>query len=179
MFTKKQIYILIILFLVLAGSIFVFHKKYDKWPWQRNVVLPSPKNSDSEISLTPPTPSAIFSQTAKGLRELIMEDVAKRINEISSVKPVLGGKWYVLRFWFVNDLDNTFYVECEEGHIMRKFLITADISEAPNEFSYQVDAIFDAGESDWFLISGEDRLSGLPLILYEYDENLGRWIKKN
>ncbi|MDD2730544.1 MAG: hypothetical protein PHW33_00245 [Candidatus Portnoybacteria bacterium] len=168
MLNKKQISVLLILAMVLAGTIFAFWLKYGEWPWQREVSVPSSTVSGQ--------PSESF---AKEPRDYVMEDVAERINELSPVEPVLGGKWYVLRFWFIDGSYATFYVECEEGHIMRKFLMTADVSQAPEKFSYQVDAVFDAGESDWVLVSGKDQKSNLPLILYEYDEAAGRWTQRN
>ena len=158
---------------MLAGAIFGFWTRYDRWPWQRNVVLPPTDNSAT------PTASTSVSPIIKEPRDYVMEDVAKRLGELSPEQPVLGGKWYTLRFWFIDGSYATFYVEYEDGHIMRKMLMTADTSQAPQKISYKVNAVFEPGESDWILKSGKDQTSSLPLILFEYDQKVGRWTQKN
>jgi len=168
MFTKKQAYILVILFLILVGGVFLYKTQYQHWPWDQQVTLISPIATPSDDGL----------RANKEPREIVMEDAAKRINEISPVQPVLGGQWYVLRYWFIDGSDNSFYVECEDGHIMRKFLLTADLSQKP-AISYKVNAIFEPGESDWILKSGQDKKSALPLILFEYDAARKQWAQRN
>jgi len=108
-----------------------------------------------------------------------MEDVAAKIVQLSPAPPVLGGKWFASRFWFVDGSNNTFYVEYEDGHILRQLLLAADTSQAPEKISYAVKAFFTPGESGWVLQSGQDEMSGRNLILYEYDETAGRWVQKN
>ncbi len=170
-FSKKQISVLLFLIILLVAVVFVYKAKVQRWPWDRQVVIDSPTVT--------PTPSA-SGQPGENRepREIVMEDVAARIGEISPVQPVLGGKWYVLRYWFIDGSYNSFYVEYEDGHIMSKLLLTADLSQMP-AISYKVDAVFEPGESDWILKSGKDQTSGLPLILFEYDNNKNQWVQKN
>lgn len=171
MFTKKQYSILIILIIVLAGGIFLFRERFEQWPWQKKTVVATPTVTVS------PTPG--MSEIAKEPREIVMEDATAKIAQISPAEPVLGGQWYINRFWFIDGSNNTFYVEYEDGHIMRRMLLTADTSQAPDNISYHVDAYFETGTDDWILKSGKDQNSGLPLILFEYDQNLKRWTQKN
>jgi hypothetical protein len=106
-----------------------------------------------------------------------MEDVAQTIAEISPAKPVLGGHWFVDRFWFVSGSDSNFYVEYEDGHILRRILLEAQ--EKETGLSYEVIAYFEPGESDWALKSGQDKQFGKNLDLYEFDDNLKSWERKN
>lgn len=110
-------------------------------------------------------------------REEIIKDVSERINEISPIKPVLGGKWYVLRFWFLKNDNENFYVEYEDGHIMSKFL--AEAKKKNETLNYAIIGVFEPGEVDWRLTEGEDKFFGQSLDLYEYSEELEKWIKKN
>ncbi|MDD4902770.1 MAG: hypothetical protein PHE24_06605 [Patescibacteria group bacterium] len=171
MFSKKQTIILIVLIFVLIGGIFLYRQKYDNWPWQKGAIVASPTATAS------PSGGALTGE--KEPREIVMEDVAVKISQLSPEKAVLGGKWFVTRFWFVDGSYSTFYVEYEDGHIMRQMLLVADTSQAPSKISYTVQAFFTPGESDWVLQSGKDQTSGLSLILYEYDQNIGRWVQKN
>lgn len=172
MFSKKQAIILIVLIFVLIGGIFLYRQKYDNWPWQKGVVAPAPTATAS------PAPSG-SAEEEQDARQIVMKDVAAKIAQLSPVEPVLGGQWYVTRFWFIDGSYATFYVEYEDGHILRQILLTADTSQAPQKLSYKVDAYFEAGESGWLLRSGKDQESTLPLILFEYDQTAGRWVRKN
>jgi hypothetical protein len=107
-------------------------------------------------------------------RDEVIKDVSERINEISPVEPVLGGKWYVLRFWFIQDSNKDFYVEYEDGHIMRQILAKTD-----QGLNHEIIGVFEPGEVDWELKQGEDKFFGSLLDLYEYNEELEAWIKKN
>jgi len=176
MFNKKQIIILLILLAVLASALFLYREKFQRWPWQKFSGLVSPTATPTAISNTSASPS--ISPAEREPREIVMEDAAKRISELSPEKAVLGGKWFVNRFWFIDGSNNTFYVEYEDGHILRRVLLTANLSQMPS-ISYKVDAFFEPGESDWILKSGKDQRSELPLILYTYDEAQKRWIQKN
>ena len=171
-FTKKQFIILLALLVVLAGAIVLYQQTYKRWPWQSAVEVASPtitaSATPSEITDTP---------KVKTERDIIMEDVAQMIGEISPVKPVLGGHWFVDRFWFIIGSDSSFYVEYEDGHIMRRVLLEAQ--EKETGLSYEVIAYFEPGESDWVLKSGKDKQFGKNLDLYEYDENIKEWVKKN
>jgi len=106
-------------------------------------------------------------------REEIMIDVSKKINEISPTNSVIGGTWYILRFWFIQESNTVFYTEYEDGHIMSKILIEIENS------NYNIVAIFEPGEVDWKLIEGEDKFFGESLDLYEHSEELNGWINKN
>lgn len=127
------------------------------------------------------SPSAANSPTETPLpqtqREKIMNDLAVKIAQISPVEPVLGGHWLVDRFWFVNGSDKDVYVEYEDGHILRRVLLT--IAESNGSFKYTVAAYFESGESDWVLKSGQDTQFGKSLDLYEYNQKTSEWVKKN
>jgi hypothetical protein len=172
MFTKKQTIILIVLVLVLAGAIFLFWQKYDKWPWQKGVSVPTPTATVS------PTPSGAAEEETD-MRQIVMKDVAAKIAQLSPVAPELGGQWYVTRFWFIDGSYATVYVEYEDGHVLRQMLLTANTSQAPQKLSYKVEAYFEAGESGWLLKSGKDQESNLPLILFEFDPSQNKWVRKN
>ena len=160
----------------MAGCLSLYRVKFERWPWEKfsGLVPPTatPENSTS-VSESP-----LVSPEEKGPRDFVMEDVAQKIGELSPEKEVLGGKWFVDRFWFIDGSYSTVYVEYEDGHIMRKLLLTANLSQMP-KISYKVDAVFEPGESDWVLKSGKDQKSTLPLILFEYSEAQKRWIQKN
>lgn len=110
-------------------------------------------------------------------RKQIITDISKKIAEISPVRPVFGGKWRVNRFWFVQGSNENFYVEYEDGHILRQILVMAEKKD--EGLDYKVIAYFEPGEVDWELKDGEDKFFGSSLDLYEYNEELGEWIKKN
>jgi len=173
MFTKKQIIILIVLILILIGGIFLYWQKYDKWPWQREVNVLSP------TATTSPGIGSNVSPTVKTDRDFVMEDVTVKIAQLSPEPPILGGQWFVSRFWFVDGSNNTFYIEYEDGHILRQLLLVADTSQAPNKINYAVKAFFTPGESDWVLQSGQDEAIGKNLILYEYNQEARRWVQRN
>ena len=105
------------------------------------------------------------------------KDVSEKINEISPVGPVLGGQWYVNRFWFIQESNKDFYLEYEDGHIMRRLL--AETEKANQSLNHKIIAVFEPGEVDWKLIQGEDKFFGQSLDLYEYSDELETWVKKN
>lgn len=107
----------------------------------------------------------------------IMQDVVEKISEISPVKPVLGGDWYVSRFWFIKDNNENFYVEYEDGHIFRRVLLSAEKKE--DKLNYKVIGYFEPGETTWARKKGEDPFFDRELDLYEYDNESGQWLKKN
>jgi hypothetical protein len=110
-------------------------------------------------------------------REEIFVDFPNKIADISPTKPVLGGNWYINRFWFIQDSNEDFYAEYEDGHIMARILIEAGRNNSG--LNYKVVAYFEPGENDWVLKQGEDKFFGEPLDLYEHSEDLGKWVKKN
>lgn len=110
--------------------------------------------------------------------------VQENISEISPVEAVLGGTWYVTRFWTIEDEDNVadnnakrFYVEYEDGHIMNKMLLDVFVDEF--SISHEVKAVFEPGESDWVLVDGEDLEVGKDIYLYEKDSGSDKWVKIN
>ena len=175
---KKILFILlIILTLAWLGS---YRLKYHSWPWQRTV-----ENKTGELQkeqpANEPKPEQPVEKTEpeNSSRQNIIKDVVQKIGEISPVQPVLGGKWFVDRFWFATDQDfyQSFYVEYEDGHILRRVLLAWD---GPVENPvYAVIAYFEPGENDWELKQGQDTMFGKKLELYEYDQNKKEWIKKN
>jgi len=160
--SKKQVLILIVLLAVLAGAVLFYRSQAGFWPWQ--------KKSAVEIS-------ASVTPQQKTVRDKIMGDLAQRIGEISPAQPVLGGQWFIDRFWFVAGSDYDFYVEYEDGHIMTRLLLEA--RKKDDSFDYSMVAYFEPGESDWALKSGQDRQFGKALDLYEYNEAEGKWVKEN
>jgi len=116
--------------------------------------------------------------------EIAFGYVQENITEISPVEAVLGGTWYVTRFWTVEDASvdedddaQRFYVEYEDGHIMSKILVDIFIDEF--SISHEVKAVFEPGESDWNLVDGEDLEVGKEVYLYEKDPGSEQWVKKN
>lgn len=128
------------------------------------------KNKNDNTQSTSSISSANFP-----VRSAIIDYVVLNIGELSPDKPVLGGKWYVTRFWFATD--RQFYVEYEDGHIVRKALIS--VSNDKSKIAYNVTAFFEPGTSDWQLKWGVDAIFEQQLSLYEYDESSKNWILKN
>ena len=154
----KKIYlpIIIIVLILISGGVYCIAKNLGK----SNQQTENPSIVENEIT-----------------REEIMDDFMKKIGEISPAKPVLGGNWYINRYWFPQGTNDGFYAEYEDGHIMRRVLITAEKND--NQPDYKLIAYFEPGENDWVLKQGEDKFSGKPLDLYEHSEELERWVKKN
>ena len=123
----------------------------------------------------------IFKQAnSGGVSTLVKGDVisffTERINDISPEKPVLGGKWFVTRFRFVED--NNVYVEYEDGHIARAFLLslTKTTGSVPD---YKIVGYFEPGPMEFKLLSGEDTQKGKPQEIYEYSETAKKWVQVN
>jgi hypothetical protein len=166
---KKRLIILFILLIIAAGAIFLYQQTYKHWPWQNDMILLSPTPSDSaNVSGTP---------KVKTQRDIIMEDVAQKIAQLSPEEPSLGGHWFVDRFWFVSGSDTDFYVEYEDGHSLDQILLKAEKTGAG--FNYNLVGFFTAGESGWILQTGTDAQFGKNLDLYEYDAGQKTWLKKN
>ena len=166
---KKLTIIIIVLLAILAGAVIL----YERRPWQKEAVL----NSPTPTVLPSVSVSGTPLPAAQGERKIIMEDVAQTIAAISPVEPVLGGHWFVERFWFVSGSDEFFYVEYEDGHILRRVLL--DAQEKEIGLSYEVLAYFEPGQSDWLLKTGQDTQFGKNLDLYEFSDSLKTWVKKN
>jgi hypothetical protein len=153
---KVYLVIIIIILILIASGIYYFLKNQKPIsPEQENPLI-----VENEIT-----------------REEIMNDFTNKISDISPAKPVLGGRWYINRYWFPQGVNDGFYAEYEDGHIMRQVLITA--GKKDNQLNYGLIAYFEPGENDWVLKQGEDKFLGKPLDLYEHSEELERWVKKN
>lgn len=154
----KKIYLPIIIFvlILIGGGIYYFLKDLDQ-------AFPQTENS------------SIIENNI--IREEIFNDLPQKISNVSPANPVLGGNWYITRFWFIQEANKNFYVEYEDGHIMCRILVEAE--KRDGELNYKVLAYFEPGENDWVLRQGEDKFFGSLLDLYEYSEELNQWIKKN
>ncbi len=165
--------LLILIPLVLLGVIFYISiKKADAPDEETQSSYLVPEGSSNERGESKEE-RLVGSDTGQENQERIktMEYIAEHISRFSPVQPVLGGKWFAVRFWFVDDTN--FYVEYEDGHIMRKLLLKG------KDTDYTVVGHFEPGENDWNLIEGKDPYFGIPLDLYEYSEQKGKWVKKN
>ncbi len=117
-------------------------------------------------------------------RDDVIKFFAEKINEVSPEPAVVGGKWMVTRFRFVNPERNqrvdtdAVYIEYKDGHIARAFLLTVAPS-AGAEPEYKIIGFFEPGPLGYKLIFGEDPLKGQPQEIYEYNETARSWIKVN
>ena len=109
-------------------------------------------------------------------REDVIEFFSEKINEVSPEKPILGGKWVVSRFRFIDK--NNVYVEYEDGHIARAFLLTLTktMGSVPD---YRIVGFFEPGPLGYRTLAGEDPQSGQPQEIYEYNETAKKWIRVN
>jgi len=158
---KKKILISLITIGALALAGWMIYGQYGPKDGEENIIKEpfneeAPENTAPELS-----------------REKIIQDVKARISELSPDEAVLGGKWYVLRFWFTKDNEN-FYAEYEDGHIMRQILIhvianDVDKNGGEPQYKYDVVALFEPDENGWTLKSGQDILFGQELELVESD----------
>lgn len=163
----KKLLIIIILLGILIAGIFFYKQKFNHWPWQVRSV------NDEEGQKKESLFDKWLTKKTEGLeREPVMEYVSNNIIDLSPEKSVLGGQWHVNRFWFVFGSDKDFYVEYEDGHIMRKILMKVE------DGKYKVVGFFEPGEDDWVLKSGDDLQFGKPLELYEFNRNQNKWIRK-
>ncbi len=88
----------------------------------------------------------------------IVSAIGENIGVIAPEDATVGGTWYVTGIEFA-DPDYA-YVEYEDGHDMRKILITYVVDPG---FDAEVIAYFEPGDATtWDLVSGEDEASGLP-----------------
>ena len=175
--------ILVILVLAWVGS---FWLKYKHWPWvDLKQAIEKAKNQQAENGQETKVEKSEEEIKSDLFRQGTMKDLAAKIGELSPAKPVLGGKWFVDRFWFVDD--RNVYIEYEavgflpsaeeDGHHLRRILV--NIEGAEENPQYKVIAYFEPGENDWVLKTGQDIILGKQLRLYEYDESKGEWVKKN
>ncbi len=171
--------LLAVLILAWIGS---YRLKYHTWPWvdiksavnnARNNIgenaTTTIQNNEAKIE---PSPEQ---KKSEAFRQAVMNDLSGKIIQLSPVKPVLGGNWFVDRFWFAND--NDVYIEYEDGHILARILISVEGQEG--NLKYNVVGYFEPGENDWILKQGKDTMLGKRLDLYEFDQVKGQWVKKN
>ncbi len=155
---------LLVIFVILLAAVGVFfYLRENKSP-----TLPGNSSKENGEEASPENQADI---------QEIMKDVVLKIGKISPVEPVLGGSWYPIRFWFVKDSDKNFYVEYEDGHILRRILL--NVEKKGEKLNYKVIGYFEPGESGWLLKSGTDTYFDKNLDLYEHDEESGLWVKKN
>jgi len=149
---KKYSFIFLIILLIVIGIFF----------YVKDINLLSDERNKQETQLD---------------RQEIIRDVVQKISDISPADSVLGGTWHVTRFWFIKDSNEDFYVEYEDGHIMRQVLLSAEKKE--NKINYKILGYFEPGEVSWILKEGEDLFLDKSRDLYEHDAETERWIKKN
>ncbi|MBI2454062.1 MAG: hypothetical protein HYV54_00585 [Parcubacteria group bacterium] len=109
-------------------------------------------------------------------RDDVIKFFSEKINEVSPEKPVLGGRWFVSRFRFVDK--NNVYVEYEDGHVTRAFLLTLTKTSGSVP-DYRIVGFFEPGALGYKLLAGEDATKGQPQEIYEYNETAKKWLKVN
>jgi len=158
---KSKYLLIFIIFLALAVAVFFYIES-------NNSQLPKSSLEKEGVKV----------ENSQLARLEIIHDVVEKINKISPVEPVLGGSWHITRFWFVQDSNKDFYVEYEDGHILRQILLEAE-KKNKDEIEYKVVGYFEPGETNWILKAGTNPFLGKSLDLFEYSQELGKWIKKN
>jgi len=170
---RVSLVLIIILFIIIGFLFYIFRIK--------DIIAPKNLNGDNEQQNE--------LQKNQLNRQEITKDLSERINEISPIKPTLGGNWYVNRFWFAKDSNENFYVEYEDGHNLRRILVKAEKEfalspkdeqvERGDKLNYKIIGYFEPGENNWILKKGENTLFNSSLDLYEYDNESDCWLKKN
>lgn len=177
---KKKFFILILLAVLLVFCFYEYKSKKQKAGEATNENAGENSQKNNSISADTENNPEPENQIKDPRLDEVISYIAENIGKISPVAPVLGGKWHANRFWAVNNPDGgekiKIYAECEEGHIMRKFLIAADFSK--DTVFYKVEAVFEPGEADWNLVQGEDLAFGKPLILFEKNQEKNKWERK-
>lgn len=172
--SKKNL-ILFLFLLVLIIIIFYWQNiKEIVGPVTERIEKPSPTATMlPEDGKEPGTPEEDSEKSGLSKSEFI-DYVGKNIASLSPEKPVLGGKWYVIRFWFVKD--NIAYVEYEDGHISREILVEG--KESGGEADCRVIGYFEPGANEWILKDGDDPYFGKLRELYEWDDISKAWKKR-
>lgn len=163
---KKNILFLIIIVLIFLG--FLIYGFGRPRSVSESDIIKEPQNNNQIIT---------DANTLTKQRQEVMKYLASHIAELSPIDPVLGGSWFVTRFWWPkNTLEvKDFYVEYEDGHILHQIIVRRTIEN--NQSAYKTIAFFEPGEDGWDLKQGENTLFGQELELYEYNVDTGEWEK--
>lgn len=166
---KKNILFLIIIILIFLG--FLIYGIGRGSNQGSNDLVKEPQNKNEQIS----------SENVSDLteqRKQAMNYVSSHISQLSPAEPVLGGKWYVTRFWWPKNQPEVkdFYVEYEDGHILAQIIVRREMKNG--EPTYQTIASFEPAEDGWNLKHGENTLFGQGLELYEFNNDSSEWEKK-
>ncbi len=143
---KRNIAIFVVIIIVIIGAIYGLRRI---------------KEEDKSLTLFPEN---------KNINPHFIETinyVTENITNLSPEKAVLGGNWQARRFEFA-DADH-FYVEYEDGHIVRRILL-----ERLNN-TWKTLAYFKQGKDMWELISREDLYFGAELTIYEKNDK-NQWL---
>ncbi|EKD64190.1 MAG: hypothetical protein ACD_51C00051G0002 [uncultured bacterium] len=102
-----------------------------------------------------------------GNYDQVVSGVSEQITEIAPEEEAVGGTWYVTKYEFADP--NYVYVEYEDGHDMRKVLLTYSLDGG---FSYEVLAYFYPGEyTTWDVETGTDEAKGLQKTVVKPTDN--------
>ncbi|MFH0854050.1 MAG: hypothetical protein V1891_01000 [bacterium] len=166
----KYIFFIVILLFIFSFAMFF---KFKKGSNSKNTVENQEIHQEAELEN-----QEKFGKSREEIVKLALDFVDKNIISLSPDKAVLGGSWFVNRFWVVEEVDKAnkvqLYTEYEDGHIMRKLLAEIEVEE---NIGYAILAIFEPGEADWNIMQGNDIAFGKQLLLYEKDE-IGEWLKR-
>ena len=159
-----------IVLLIFAGLL-VLSLAYFVADWRKNNPAgQTPAENENQKENLSEEPKNEDQQKTGKFQEAIAHMV-QNIATLSPEDPVLGGSWFVTRFWFADE--NNFYAEYEDGHILRQILLRRDGEK------YEVVGYFEPGENAFELKQGKDALFGRDLVLYEKNQTTGEWERKN
>ncbi len=175
--SKKNLILFLFLLILLIIIFYWQNIKEVVGPFTEKIEKSGGENKELSNGKTEPTPTQTPSATqeSKFSREEFMDYVSKNISSLSPEKPVLGGKWYVIRFWFVKE--KAAYVEYEDGHILRQVLIE-EKEGSDGKADYKVVGYFEPGANEWILKSGDDPYFGKLREVYEWDDISKAWKKR-
>ncbi|MFA6528263.1 MAG: hypothetical protein WCT46_01860, partial [Candidatus Gracilibacteria bacterium] len=109
----------------------------------------------TEDDTTVTTPDEV--ETVTSNYDSVVSAIGSKITEIAPEEESVGGTWYSTKYEFADP--NYVYVEYEDGHDMRKVLLSYSTE---GDFTYDVLAYFVPGSSTtWELSSGTDEAKGL------------------
>ncbi len=175
--SKKNLILFLFLLILLIIIFYWQNIKEMVGPIAEEVGKSTETGDGSQNGKIEPTPAETKTPAGKVnlSRAGFMDYVSKNIAELSPEKPVLGGKWYVIRFWFVKD--GAAYVEYEDGHILRQILVEQK-EGIEGKSEYKVAGYFEPGANEWILKSGDDPYFGKLKELYEWDDINKVWQKR-